>query len=277
MRYSRIEKTFRMILSVCLLTGFSSCSDNPADSNDTPPQIPSPQTTMLIDVSAFTLNPSKTARIDDRIVNTKQNFLTAAAVVTVFNTTVLLGISVPAAAAAAALSVEPTFESDNKFHWRFTFSENGLNLSLELTAEVNRETVAWEMFVTGNFPTPLEHFLWYDGESQRDGASGHWQFYNPQKPNEKDGIARIDWTFVSEKDRTLIFLNDNDESDGFGDTLTYTVKDDDVKMIFVKASTQETIEVALDAGTKEGHIIAPSYKEGQKSCWDRNLDDAECP
>ncbi len=270
---TRLEQAVRITL--VLLLPLLGCGTSPNAPKPEEPSIPSPQMTMLIDLGIFG-GSQQTAKASPDEVLTKQNFITAAAVVTAFNTAVLAGLSVPALATAAALSVKPTFEDDGKFHWKYTYDDGVFSLTLELTAKVGENTVEWEMFVTGNFERPLENFLWYDGQSDFEATAGHWQFYDPNQPDRRVQHVRIDWTVQAEDDRTLTFLNNNENSPRFGDTLTYTVKGDDVTMTFVQAATGATIEVAFNRSTREGYIIAPNYKNGEKACWDGNLEDVAC-
>lgn len=251
-------------------------NETPTGSNEQAPDIP-PLGTMSIDLSFFNTQGSRQTgtRIDQ--VLDKNNFITAVAVVTTFNLAVLVGISVPVAATSVALSVEPTLQSDGKFHWNFSYPKNNPTLTLELTAQVLPGVVNWEMFVSRQLPTPLKNFLWYEGQNQINGTSGYWQFYDDKKPTEKHKTVRIDWQYVSEDNRTLTFLNNNEDDQGFGDKLTYSIEGDDVGMLFFRAATKDTIEVAWNKTNGEGYIIAPFYNSGQKSCWDSNQNDVTCP
>jgi hypothetical protein len=42
-------------------------------------------------------------------------------------------------------------------------------------------------------------------------------------------------------------------------------------------SENSTLEISWDAATNAGYIIAPNYNNGQKSCWDNQLNDTTCP
>lgn len=252
----------------------SGCGESPTGDDNTPPAVP-PQGTMYVDFSFFKTNPTDHPIQPDAAL-IKLNFLTAFAVVTFFNAAVLIGLSIPAAATAAALSVEPTFESDAKFHWNFTYPETNPTLTLELTARVLPATVEWEMRVTSVAPA-LNDFLWYDGVSDLDGQSGTWQFYNLNQPTQNVETVFIEWEFVADDDHTLTFTNVHQGAQGFGDVLQYQVADEDVSMIFYQAANDDSVHVNWNMTTGEGFIIAPEYQDGQKACWDSTQNDVECP
>jgi hypothetical protein len=231
---------------------------------------------MFVDFSFFNAGPAVEPTIDSPQVG--GNFLAAFVVVTVFNAAVIVALTIPAAAIAAALSVDPTFESDGKFHWNFSYPENNPTLALELTAEVGLQGVVWEMFVTSQTHSPpLNNFRWFDGESELDGESGTWQFYDDRQPSQTIPTTLIEWEFVSESDRTLTFNNVHQGMPGFGDVLRYQVAGEDVSMLFVQASTSDSVNISWNMTTEEGFIIAPEYRNGEKSCWDSNQNDVDCP
>jgi hypothetical protein len=259
----------------CLMAIFPNCGKSPNEPS-TPPKIP-PAGTMFVDLSFFRTNPSSQPIQPDEPLS-KLNFFAALTVVTAFNAAVLIGLSVPAAAAAAALSVEPTFESDGKFHWNFSYPEDNPVLTLELTAEVRLATVKWEMFVTSPTHTPpLSDFLWYEGESELDGETGYWQFYDDQQPAQNVETVLIDWQFIADDDRTLTFTNVKVGDPRFGDRLRYQIAGEDVAMLFTEAASGDSVQVAWNMATGEGFIIAPNYRNGQKSCWNSTQDDIDCP
>ncbi len=275
MRHYLKDKWLCVMLCFLMASPFTTgCGKSPTGDDNTPPAVP-PQGTMYVDFSFFKTNPTSHPIQPDAAL-TKFNFLTAFAVVTFFNAAVLVGLSIPAAATAAALSVEPTFESDGKFHWDFSYPETNPTLTLELTARVRPSTVEWEMHVTSVTPV-LNNFLWYDGVSALDGKSGTWQFYDLNQPNQSVETVFIEWEFVADNDRNLTFTNVHEGAQGFGDILQYQVADADVSMIFYQATNEDSVHVNWNMTTGEGFIIAPEYNGGQKACWDATQNDVACP
>ncbi len=275
MKVSNRDKLLAIFLAFYVALLPACGNNNPASADKTPPQIP-PQATMQMNPSdlKFFRNGTNPAA-DELAVLSKQNWTTAAVVVTLFNAAVLVAMAIPVAATGAALQEKPTFEDDGKFHWRFTFSEGGPSYDFELVAEVKATVIDWQMFVTSS-ARGFEKFLWYDGQSNLGGGAGHWQFYDDAQPTTPTNVARIDWQYASDNDASLQFLNNKSGAPGFGDTLGYTVLNDSVSVDFQGASNGKDTTISWNRQTREGYIIASDYKNGQKSCWDSNLDDVAC-
>lgn len=246
--------------------------DSMTNSENKPPELP-PQETMIVDISLFGFQGGNQV-FKNSDLDGAANFARALVFATVVNLWVVAGLSVPVAATAAALSVEPTFdEADGKWHWNFSYPDANPTLTLELTGQINGNVINWEMFVTRQLPTPLTDFLWYTGETRIDGTSGHWQFYDESRPEENHENIKIDYVYNSETDRTLTFLNNNVGSDGFGDSLTYQVNGEIVTMLLDQVSENKSVEISWNTQTREGYID----ENGVKGCWDSNLADTACP
>jgi hypothetical protein len=256
-------------LIICLLFSLG-CGDSSTNPEDNPPEIP-PIETMTMDVSFFA-----GANLQSSTPTTKQNFLTAALVVTGFNVAVIAGLFVPTVATAAALSEDPVLGEDDRFHWTFFFEQVSPVISVDLSAQVNQAIVDWQMVVDRQVPPILIDFLWYDGESRIDGTSGHWQFYSVENRVQPNPAVRIDWEFQSEDDRTLTFANNDQASAGLGDWLRYEVLADDFAVTFFNASDTTTTEIVWNQGNGAGSILAPNYNNGERACWDENHDDVGC-
>jgi len=251
-------------------------SDSPTSSDDTPPEIP-PTGTMTIDLSTFFAGGNAAAPAD-QLHGSNQNFITALAVVTFVNAFVVLGLSVPVAVTAAALSVEPTLEADGKFHWVYTQTVQGSTITAELTADVGPSVVHWEMHITGQIgATSYDNFLWYEGDGNGQGTSGFWQFYDASQPNSQVEFVRVDYDYTSDTDKTLTFENNRQGDPGFGSTIDYAANENTVTMTVFRADQDKTIEISWDRMTGEGYILAPDYNNGEQACWDENQQDVACP
>ncbi len=259
-----------LIFFLCGYMAFlPACGDStgPADSA---PEIP-PQGTMTIDLSLFGGGNQTLPKTSD-LTNLRTNFSEALLTVVIVNLWVIVGLTIPVGATAAALSVEPTFDATaGKWCWNSSHQFPNQTISLQLKGQTNGDVINWEMFVTRQLPTPLTDFLWYAGQSRIDGTSGHWQFYDETQPEESKQTLRINWVYTSETDRTLTFLN-NSDGDGAGDSITYTVDGDNVTMAVSDVSASNTVEVSWNKMTQEGYIS----KNGVKGCWDENLLDTAC-
>lgn len=264
---------FLAVLLACYMAILPSCNkkDDPAGSGDTPPQIPPIETMQMnaADLSLFSQPNSKGSPVRS---TSRLNWSFAALIVNTWNLVVFLGLAIPVTATAAAFNQTPTLESDAKFHWRY--SVNGA--SVELTGQIRTSDIKWEMYVSGT-TLSLDNFLWYDGETAIGGETGTWRFYNPVEANRGDDLAQIDWQHTSENERTLQFSNTNQSlNDGFGDALTYQVAGDSVSVTFSDASSGDDTRIAWNRQTKEGYLLAPNYRQGQRSCWDSQLNDVDC-
>lgn len=263
-------KDTMLIFFLCgYLTFLPACGDSTGPA-DTAPDIP-PQETMTLDLSLFDGGNQILSKTSD-LNNLRTNFGEAVLTVLVVNLWVIVALTIPVGATAAALSVEPTFdEAAGKWCWNTSHEFPKQTISLQLKAQINGDVINWEMFVTRQLPTPLTDFLWYTGENRIDGTSGHWQFYDEIRPEESQQTVRINWIYTSETDRTLAFLNNSDDADA-GDSITYTVDGDIVTMTLIDVSASNTVEVSWNKTTQEGYIS----KNGVKGCWDENLLDTAC-
>ena len=231
-----------LIFFLCGYLAFlPACGDSTGPA-DTAPDIP-PQGTMVIDLSLFGGGNQTLPRTSD-LDNLPTNFGEALLTVLVVNLWVVVRLAIPVTATVSALSVDPTFDATaGKWCWETSHQFLNQTISLELKAAINSDGINWEMFVTRQLPSPLDGFRWYTGQSQIDGTSGHWQFYDETRPEESHETARINWVYNSETDRTLTFLNNSDDA-GAGDSLTYTVDGDNVTMTLIDVSASNTVEVS---------------------------------
>jgi len=275
MKRSNKDRFLILIFTLNLALFLVSCgSDNPTSSEDTPPEIP-PTGTMTIDLSTFFGNSN--APVADELQGANENFLTALVVVTFVSAFVVVGLSVPVAVTGAALSADPTLEDDGKFHWVYSETVQGSTVTAELTAETQGSEIHWEMFITAQIgAVEYDNFLWYEGNSNLEGSSGFWQFYDPSQPNSQVQFVRVDYQYNSETDKTLTFTNNRPGDPGENSTITYVVDGNTVTMTVFRADEDKTTEVSWNRTTGEGYIIAPDYNNGEQACWDENQQDVTC-
>lgn len=272
MKRNRKDK-FIILFFTLNLALFLSCGDSSTGPSDAAPEIP-PTETMTVDLSLF--NSANPSAANDAIASTKINFLAAVFVVTVVNAFVVVSLSAPVAATAAALNEQPTLEGDGKWHWRYSHTQGVNSFDLELTAEVRTDEIRWEMFVT-SASLSLDNFLWYDGVTDRSTESGFWQFYDDKQPTSKVELLKIDFDYISNDDKTLTFLNNKPGDPGNGSTIAYDVAGDIVTMNLVNTETSETAEISWNRNDGSGYIEATNYNNEAKSCWNETRDDVICP
>lgn len=270
-------KTIAAAVMLALLN-LTACKDNPGEPEDAqPPQLP-PLSSMQIDLSLFTggtPNPGKAAEIQ----SPGPNFNNAALRLVVINATVTLAMAVPVATFGAAISQEPQLRDDGKYHWVFTVTENGNTYQADLAGSLdlaNGESV-WEMRVTvPNSVLALDGFLWYTGRAKLDNSAGEWHVFDPQQPDAGVEVLQIDWTRPSEDEASLVFTIVKPDIEQNGDTLTYSAVDTDRDVVLFDQSSGNSIEIHWDAVAGEGYLIAPNYRNGEKSCWDAQQNDVTC-
>ena len=115
------------------------------------------------------------------------------AVFVVLSTYDLLDESI-GAFAIASHSV-PQLQDDGSYLWTYIFVDREIEYGVFLYGTPHDGTVAWRMEVSSNNPAqPLDHFVWFSGESKRDDSSGFWQFYQPVDETSGTETLRVDWT-----------------------------------------------------------------------------------
>jgi hypothetical protein len=266
----------RPVFTVVLLTGFAACAEDataPVDPG-TPPDLP-PLTSMTGDFSIFG-NPAPRQGEGAPVANlTALNFTNTALRVLAAQVVTLVGLAVPVATFAAAANNTPTFEDDDRWHWRFTAVHGGQTYTAHLSGVVQGSDVVWDMRITS--PThvpPLEGFVWYGGQGRRDRAAGTWTFYDPGTPSTSTAVLRIDWTHVSPTEHGWEATALGGPASG--DVFTASVDGNDRMVTYSDASEQTSVEIYWHAADGSGYLIAPNHNGGVKACWDVNQQDTAC-
>jgi len=252
------------------------CNNNPTGTEKQEvPSLP-PAESMQIDISLFTGQ----HQAGKAAVLSGQNFNQAAARVLVINTLVVLTLSLPIAALVAAASQQPKFESDGKFHWTYTVHQGATVAEADLAGWIdtpNQESV-WEMRITNNRSNPpLDHFLWYKGRASLVDHQGYWDVYDATHPENSPKALRIDWSQPSQDQSTVKFTVVLPGIPQNGDQITYAANGNDRSIRYFDNSAAQTMEVAWDAQTGAGYLLAPNYNNGEKACWDAQGNDVTCP
>ncbi len=269
---STIGRTF----AVALLAALSACSTDSTGPVDpgTPPDLP-PLTSMSGDFSFFGAPSASQRQQPQRASLTSLNFTNAAIRVLAAQVATVVTLAVPVATFAATANNTPTFEDDDRWHWRFTAVQGGHTYTAHLSGAVQGTVVDWDMRITS--PThapPLNEFVWYGGQGRRDRTSGTWTFYDPATPASPTAVLRIDWTHVSATEHGWEATALSGEASG--DVFTSTVEGDDRLITYSDDSEQAFMEIYWNASDGSGYLIAPHYNGGAKACWDVNQQDVSC-
>jgi hypothetical protein len=204
-----------------------------------------------------------------------QNFGAAAIRVLAAQVATVVVLAVPVATFAAAANNTPTYEDDDRWHWRFVAGHGGHTYTAHLSGAVQGEVVNWDMRITS--PThqpPLDEFVWYAGQGRVDRTSGTWTFYDPASPTSAVAVLRIDWTHASATEHgweaTAL------SGTAVGDVFTASVDGDDHLVTYHDVSESAFMEIYWNGSDGSGYLIAPHYNGGEKSCWDANQQDLAC-
>jgi hypothetical protein len=254
------------------------CDKNPTDSKSQKPDLP-PQSSMSVDLQVF--NEASSANIDANQTAVGLNFVAARLTVGAINLAVLAHMSVPVATFAAALSQEPVLQDDGKWHWVYSVSSNaGQQFQANLTGWIDESARVsrWEMRLTTNGlgAPPLTNFLWYTGEAALNNGSGQWDIYDYTQPSNSVKVVHIDWDYSSTTNATLKFTVVKPQVPENGDILTYKVENSNRSVTYFDQSASSTLQIFWNATTNAGYLIAPNYNNGQKACWDEQLNDTTC-
>ena len=270
------RSTVRRVLTLAFLAGLTACDGDSTSLIDPgpPPDLP-PLTSMSGDFSIFGAPNALGAELVPQASLSSQNFGNAAIRVLAAQVVTVMGLAVPVATFGAAANNTPTFEDDDRWHWRFTAVNGGHTYTAHLSGAVRGSTVGWDMRITS--PThapPLDEFVWYGGQSPLDRTSGTWTFYDPATPASSTAVLRIDWTHVSATEHgweaTAL------AGVASGDVFTAGVDGDDRMITYSDTSEQAFMEIFWNAADGSGYLIAPHYNGGVKACWDANQQDIAC-
>ena len=269
MKKSLLHQAFVLALVVAHLV-LISCSNNPTEPDQSQqPDLP-PANSMTFDTGLFDNSLQKTAS------SVGLNYTTARITVGLATATILVIMSVPTLTFAAAISQTPEFK-EGKWHWNYTVTDGNFSYQADLTGWIDTDSQesVWEMRITtSGFLNSLDGFLWYSGRAKLDISSGYWDIFDPTQPNSSVKVLRIDWQTNGTDQANVKFTGLRD--DVAQKVLTYDANASARSMIYEDSSASTVTTVEWDAQTQAGSIIAPSYKNGDKACWDENLDDVAC-
>lgn len=261
-------------LAVSALWGCDRNDSTAPDVTDAPP-LP-PVSSLRFDTSFFENQPR--ASQDER--QTAFHWGQAVVHATYVNLLVAEALYTPWLAFGLAIHTVPSPQEDGSYLWVYTWVDeaNDHEVQIRLRGEVVNAHVEWELRVSDDSAEPaMSNFLWFFGESSLDGTDGFWVFNDRNLLAMEMEVARIDWMHVSETDESLVFTNTNPASEDNGDALTYRVDGTNASMEFEDADQPAVVWlIEWDRLSHVGSIQVPSYNDGDRACWDENLQDTEC-
>jgi hypothetical protein len=247
------------------------CDNGPTSmDNDEPPQLP-PVESMETDFSVFDNNENKIATEKQNNIN----FAQAAARALLIKSIVDLNLAIPRVLLKAASNAEVEFNEDGEWEWRFTKQAGNSTYEVRLLAtRESEDEINWQFFIT-NSSLGIDNRLFFSGTSNGDGTQGTWTYYDLQS-SEEQPVSTIEWTITDEDDISLRLEILSNRFNNEGDVIEYTF-DGTVKYLnYLDAGDDEMTEIEWNTETKAGFLIAPNYNNGEKACWDENLQDISC-
>lgn len=178
----------------------------------------------------------------------------------------------PIGAFALAIHSVPQHQEDGSWLWTYIFVDGDVEYSIFLTGTPMTDRVAWRMEVSSNdTETPLDHFLWFEGESMKGENDGYWQFYD------LDGsrLIRIDYE-NSPAEHRLTLANNNPGNADEGDTVEFYASPTTGSITFDDASEMFTSEIVWHSDGS-GSLTVPDYNGGMPACWDTQQVNTVCP
>ena len=276
----------KQILTVLLIPIlFLSCNKDNKD--QVAPEIP-PLETMVIDFGNLG-NFDKSALIkENENVLSNVNWLYSVTTVSVWNTLVGITLAVPVASFRAAFNQVPARTGDGTWQWSYSVGGFASQYSARLVGQVLTGQVKWEMYITKTGIDPFDEFLWFEGTSELDGASGQWTLYlSPQYPvkviqidwqKEADQIGNIKYTYLRETD------NSQQPDPFYGSYLNYGLQDStfdayiNIHAFNAQVEGFTNTDIQWSRTDFSGRVKSENfYGDTAWHCWDTNGNDANCP
>lgn len=254
------------ILGLIIIAGvFISCSDS--NNEVIAPQLP-PSSSMNIDFSEIEQSGnSKTAA--------GANFNAALFRVGIAKLILDANVAIPKFLITAAQNKSPEEVSSGEYQWRYSANNQETSFAILLTAKVDAtDNVDWKFYVTTDATNPpLNNSLLFSGEADYDGTDGTWTYFDGSDQNP---LSVLKWDVDSPNDVALNFTvlsnrNGNEDSE-----INYTYNGKIKTVMYIDGSNGNKTTIEYNVETKAGFIISPDYNEGEKACWDTNLNNVPC-
>lgn len=278
-------KFFTSMLAMALLFTVS-CSKTDEKVDPDAVELP-PYETMAVDFGDFMDDSSTSGKISSTSAKVGNNWLYPRIVVGLWNTALFTTLAVPVASFKSAFAHRPVFLGDNTWQWSYTVDGFTSQYAARLTGEVSGDVIIWKMYVTKTGIGAFDEFMWFSGESSKNGNSGHWVLHqSADRPNK---MLRIDWERVNEEIGDIRYtwvrdLKDDDSADSFKDSyLEYGLQDGDYDVFYNVHAYDENMEAFVDVNIEWnrtsyfGRVMSPSYFQDEVwHCWDTTGEDVAC-
>ena len=175
-------------------------------------------------------------------------------------------------------NVEPTYQSENKWLWEYSFPENINSHSAKLFGTLKGSSIYWEMFISKE--GEYKDFMWFFGNSASDNKSVNWTIFNsPDDNTEKlkieyeqiaEGIYKIDYIdiIIEEdiKNNSFLKFDNNNDNENFKS-----------KYQIYNKENNNLIEIEYSPNNKNGRVIDSFFfKDNIWHCWAIDYKNIDC-
>lgn len=185
---------------------------------------------------------------------------------------------VPSAATQAATQVTP-FVENGVWIWENTVLINGQNVTFRLEGAPDGAEIDWDMIISAanlNGAT-YDEFTLYTATTAIDGSTGAWSlFYRIDGQSTRVLGAVYDETSSTAREITFSVPETNPDQSAHGASVRYAADQDMRLFDWQEATPGQTALIEWDEDTHVGYIEAWNYNNGERACWDENLDDVDC-
>jgi len=249
----------------------SACSDGPSTVNDEPPQLP-PAASMEIDFSSLIGGQQSSSTAGRAIDNYIQAIYRAGSLENLIDR----NLSQPRRLLAAAHDASAELNADQQWQWEYETAIDSVSFGNRAVAErITASVVNWSFFVTSE-RINAENRLYFSGTSTGNGQEGSWTIHRLSNAAEGDPAARVDWQAGESDNMSLQLQILTNEHGSVGDSLSYSTDGPNKTVAYYDASSGRSVTTQWDTTSQAGYIIAPGVNNGERACWDENLQNVSC-
>ena len=265
--------TTRLTITFCFITLILSGCDS-ISINDTQEEAPP-----VLSEQMFSMDLNVFEEQDDSGAANKEgiHFFNAAIRVVVVNHVVHSLLRVPFAVTAALQQTEPVLE-EGVFVWETVVEDSSSSFVLRLEAQTEGDEVEWSMYITGVDEvegTEFQNFLLYRVYSIPNSDAGRFEL---NYPDNGASVNVLNGRYENKEgdDYLLAFSSPQGIEDIGGISVTYQEEGNWFSLDVQNANDGTSTLILWDTITHAGSIEASDYNNGEKSCWDMFLRNADC-
>ena len=121
----------------------------------------------------------------------------------------------------------------------------------------------------------LDNFELYTAATDASSQTGSWQLFYPIDGQSRN-VLNADFAVSSETEATITYSIPATTGHNAGDAVRYEVDEDARTFDWTQVGEALNHLITWDAVTRVGSINATNYNQGQKACWDGDLENSAC-